>query len=282
MNKAIAAVPLDVYYRSLSQIELYKLNAVLSQDPKKVKPEDAQKQFSTVLSNAIKAGIAATNADPKNYLNWIALGQVYQSASDPALGVTGAYESAQFAYNEALRRNPKNPGILILFSQLAQTHKDLTAAEQYATQAIQAKKDYLDAYFLLSQIEVANKNIKGAIDSVTSASVIDPTNAAIFFQLGLLKYNNQDYAGAIIALEKATNLTPDYANAKYFLGLSYEATGEHQKALAEFTALKATNPDSQEVATILTNLQAGKPIFTNAKTTKPEKAKTLPIKETVQ
>ena len=282
MNKAILAVPMDVYYRALSQIELYKLNAILSQDPKKVKPEDAQKQFSETLSTAIKAGIAATNADPKNYLNWIALGQVYQSASVPEFGVSGAYESAQFAYNEALRRNPKNPGILVLFAQLAQTHKDLAVAEKYAEQAIAQKKNYLDAYFLLSQLQAANKNVKGAIESVTAASVIDPTNAAVFFQLGLLKYNEKDFDGAMLALQKATELTPNYANAKYFLGLSYEALGMRDKAIAEFTELKQSNPDSQEVATILANLESGKPIFTDGKTAKPEKGKSLPVKEVAQ
>ncbi|MBA3733448.1 tetratricopeptide repeat protein [Patescibacteria group bacterium] len=281
MEKAISAVPNDAYYRALSEIEIAKLSAILASDPKKIKPEDAQKQFSTTLTSAIKAGLAAKDADPTNYLNWITLGRVYEAVSIPELQVQGAYESAQFAYGEALRRNPKNPGILILFSRLAIAHKDLKQAAQYAFQAIQAKKNYIDAYFLLSQIEVADKNIQAAIDSVTAASVIDPTDPGIFFQLGLLKYNVQDFAGAITAFEKAKSLTPEYANAKYFLGLSYEATGQHDKAIKEFQDLKLTNPDSVEVNTILANLLAGKPIFTNANP-KPEKASTLPVQEKQQ
>ncbi len=282
MLQAISAVPNDVYYRALAQIEIYKLNKVLSQDPKKVSAVDVQKQFSAILTNAIKAGIAAKDADPTNYQNWIALGQVYDAVSVPELQVAGAYESAQYAYGQALQRNPKNPGILLLFARLAVTHKDLALAEQYANQAITAKSNYLDGYFLLSQIEVANKDIKGAIDSTTAATVLSPTDAGLFFQLGLLKYNIQDFAGAIQALETATKLTPDYANAKYFLGLSYEATGQHAKAIEQFAALKVTNPDSKEVDAILTNLKAGKPIFTNTTPTNPAKAKTLPVKETVQ
>ena len=270
MAKAISAVPNDVYFRALSEIELVKLNAILSQDPKKVKPEDAQKQFSDTLSTAIKAGISAKDADLSNYLNWVALGRVYEAVSMPELKVDGAYESAQFAYGEALRRNPKNPGIMILFARLAVTYKDLASARQYALQAISVKKNYVDAYFLLSQIEVAGNNIKGAIEATTAATVIDPTDPGLFFQLGLLKYNNRDFAGAVESLEKATTLTPNYANAKYFLGLSYERLGEREKAIAQFAELKTTNPDSVEVDTILTNLKAGKPIFTDTKTTKPE------------
>src|SRR3989344_4231023 len=277
MLKAISSVPNDVYYRALSEIEIIKLNQILSQDPKTVKGEDAQKQFSDTLTSAIKAGIAAKDADQKNYLNWIALGRVYEAVSIPELKVSGAYESAQFSYGEALRHNPKNPGIFILYARLAIVKKDLKQARNYALQAIQAKRNYIDAYFLLSQIEVEDKNIKGAIESVTAASVIDPTNSGVFFQLGLLKYNSEDWKGAIEGFLKALEITPNYANAKYFLGLSYEKTKEHAKAIAEFEALKVSNPDSKEVDTILSNLKANKNIFTDTATSNPDK---LPVKET--
>lgn len=279
MVKAIMAVPNDVYYRALSEIQIYKLNEILSQDPKVVKAEDIQKQFSNGLTSAIKAGIAAKDADPANYLNWISLGRVYEAVSVPQLNVQGAYESAGLAYQEALRRNPKNPGILMLFARLAVNHNDLKTAEAYALQAVQAKNNYLDAYFLLSQIEVATQNIQGAINSVTAASIIDPTNPAIFFQLGLLKYNIGDYNAAIVSLEKATGMTPDYANAKYFLGLAYEITKQHDKALVQFEDLAKTNPESKEVQAILTNLRAGKPIFNSPAETKPQKGSELPVKE---
>ncbi len=277
MLSAISSVPLDVYYRALSEIETVKLKAILSQDPAKVKPEDAQKQFSSTLQNAITSGLLAKNADPDNYLNWISLGKVYEAVSMPELKVNGSYESAQFAYTEALRRNPKNPGILILLSRLATIKKDFTQAENYVKQAIGLKSNYTEAYFLLSQIEVENNNIKGAIDSVTSASVIEPTNSGIFFQLGLLKYNAKDWRGAMDALEKAVRISPDYANAKYFLGLSYQSLGEYPKAIKQFEDLKVTNPDNKEVNTILSNLKAGKSPFPSSE--KPEKGKKLPVKE---
>ncbi len=88
MLKAIETVPNDLYFRSLSQIELLKLKAVAEQDPNKVKNEVIQQQFSDVLSNAIKASLAAKDVDPANYLNWISLGQVYETVSVPALPAT--------------------------------------------------------------------------------------------------------------------------------------------------------------------------------------------------
>lgn len=278
ITKAISALPVDVYYRALSEIEVAKIGQILSQDPKTIKPEVVQKEFSDTLSSAIKAGMAARDADPTNYLNWTSLGLVYEAVSAPELKVEGAYDSAQVAYAEAFRRNPKNPGILGLESRAALTSKTYAQARNYALQAIQLKKNYLDAYFLLAQIEVADNNLKGAIDSVNAASVIDPTNSATFFQLGLLKYYNKDYTGAISALEKATTMTPDYANAQYFLGLSYEQAGQHGKAITEFEGLKVTNPDSKEVEDILTSLKVGKSIFTNTTSTF-GKSSQLPVKE---
>ena len=280
MARAIATVPYDTYYRALSEIELIRLGQVVNQDATKIKEEDLQKQFIEVFTAAVNAGIGARNADPVNYLNWIALGKIYESVIP--LKVQQSYESAQFAYNEALRRNPKNPGIYVLFARLEIARGDLKSARNYVSQAIQAKQNYTDAYFLLSQIEVADKNVKGAIDSVTTATVIDPTNANTFFQLGLLKYNAQDITGAITALEQSLKIAPDYANAKYFLGLSYESLGQHDKAIALFEDLAKTNPDSKEVATILESLKVGKPVFTSQQDTKPENRATLPVKEKTQ
>lgn len=280
MQQAISAVPHDINYRALTEIELTKLNAISMEDPKLIPAVTIQEQFRETLTNAIKAGLAATQVDPSNYLNWVALGNVYAAVSVPQLAVKGAYQSAMDAYSQALRRSPKDPSILLLFARLAVAQNDLTAATSYAEQAIQLKSNYLDAYFLLSQIEVANKDIKGAIAATLSASVINPTDPGIFFQLGLLRYNIADYAGAISALTQATKLTPDYANAKYFLGLSYDMVGEKDKAIGEFLDLRETNPDSTEIKTILENLLAGRPALSNAPNPKPEKGKTLPIKET--
>src|SRR3989344_1721901 len=116
MMNAIEVVPNDIYYRSLSEIELLKLNAVVSQDTSKVKVEDIQKQFNDVLTDAITAAKSAQNKDSLNYLNWMALGRVYETISAPELKIDGAYESAQFAYTEALKHNPKNPGIFLFLA----------------------------------------------------------------------------------------------------------------------------------------------------------------------
>ena len=109
--------------------------------------------------------------------------------------------------------------------------------------------------------------------------IIDPKNGAVFFQLGLLKYNASDWNGAATAFLQAIGLAPDYSNAKYFLGLSYDALGQRSSALEQFKQILITNPDSAEVKTIITNLQAGRRALSNAPEPEPEKGKQLPVKE---
>jgi cytochrome c-type biogenesis protein CcmH/NrfG len=276
MNKAISIVPADIYYRSLSEIYLVELNAIVTQDSTKISKEDLQKQVQDSITKTVTAAISARDADPWNYLNWTNLGRVYHAIVP--LKIEGAYESAAQSYSEAFRRNPKNPGIFLLMAQLEADHENLANAKNYALQAIQVKQNYVDAYYLLAQIEVADKNLKGAIESITALSVLSPNDPNVFFQLGYLKFNGEDYAGAIESLEKALTLSPEFANAKYYLGISYEAVRDHSKALQQFRDLKKTNPDSKEVTDILALLEAGKSIFdTPVQSTKT--GSSLPVKE---
>lgn len=282
INKAIATVPYDVYYRAQSELAVAKINTLLSQDLSKANKEEVQKFFTDELTKAITAGLNAQKADDSNYLNWIALGRAYEIAVPPQTEVSGAYEGAVLAYTKALERNPQNPAISLLFARLEAAKNNLKKAKEYAILAINQKPNYIDAYYFLSQLEVADKNIPGAVESVKAAAVIEPTNPAIFFQLGLLQYNAADYKEAIGSFVQSLNLAPDYANSKYFLGLSLVLTGDVPNAIKIFEDLKATNPESQEVEFILTNLKAGKSPFTNAQppiTNAPEKRQNPPVKE---
>jgi tetratricopeptide (TPR) repeat protein len=290
MNNAISAMPYDVYYRSLAEIEISKIQAIVAQGQAANGTKSQQDALnaqatsaaeSSALGSAVSAGLSARDADPSNYLNWIELGRAYESAVP--LQVSGAYQSAASAYGEALRRNPQNPGIYLLFAQLDIDQNNLAEAKQYAEAAISAKQDYLDAYYLLAQIEVDQKDLKSAIESVTAATVLSPSDPALFFQLGVLQFNNNDFAGAVTTLQRSLTLSPQYANAQYFLGLSYEAEKQHSQAIAQFEALQKTNPDNTQVSAILNALLAGKPIFAAPATTPTTSKNTaLPVQEKQQ
>ena len=136
--------------------------------------------------------------------------------------------------------------------------KDTEAAKADIAKALEQRRDYADAIFLLSQIQIAEGDVSSAVKSVEAVATLNPTDPGIFFQLGLLYYNQKNYQMAVLALERAVTLSPQYANAKYFLGLSYYQAGDKARSLAQFKDLAASNPDSQEVKAAVAAIESGK------------------------
>jgi tetratricopeptide (TPR) repeat protein len=268
----------DAYLRSLSELQIMKLERLLQRED--IEPEAARTEFQEILGAAISTARAAIEYDSSNYLNWLSLGRVYEAVVP--LQIEGAYEEAVLTYEEALARNPKNPAILLIMARLEAGNGDMTKARELIARSLSLKNNYTEAIFLLSQIEVSEGNIEEAIESVESAALISPHDPIVFFQLGFLKYTNKDYRGAITALERAVILNQVYANAKYFLGLSYEAVDRTDDAIAQFEDIQFLNPDNQEIKLILSNLKAGRDPFSGATppvTSAPEERETLPIEE---
>jgi cytochrome c-type biogenesis protein CcmH/NrfG len=256
LGKAISTQPQDVYYRSLAELEFARAQSVVNNSS--ITTEERTNQFQTAMGQSIASAQAAINKNPGDYENWLLLASLYSYLVPKPIAIDGAYESARVTYEEAKKRNPSNPQIPLLIARLELDHENPSGARQHINEALALKVDYADAYFLLTQIEISENNISQAIKSAETGVLLTPGNSGVLFELGVLKYSNKDYAGAIQALAAALSITPEYANAKYFLGLSYENVARHDEAIKMFEDLKATNPDNQEVATILENLKAGK------------------------
>ena len=278
--KAITLDNASLYYRSLTQIDIMRMSALLSQNSTNISTDVLRNQFQNLLSAALNHGQQAVAIDKTDYQNWVSLGQVYEVVVP--IKITNAYESAVNAYKQALALNPKSPSLFLMLARLEASNGNNAMAKNYISQALQQKNNYTEAIFLLAQIQVAEGNIKDAISSVEAASYLAPSDSGIFFQLGLLRYNNKDFKGAVSAFEQAVTLNSAYANAKYFLGLSYHRIGRVKDAINQFKDLKITNPDNKEVELILKNLNAGLAPFSNATPpidSQPEKRSKPPVPE---
>jgi len=279
-EKLLSAVRLsesDLYYRALAQLDIARLNEVVSQTDV---PEDTLRtQFGAVLGAAIDNAVSATSVDPMNYQNWRSLGQVYGSIV--SLGVEGSYQSAKDAYERALELNPHSPSLYLTLARLEAANNDTAAAREYINSAIEQKNNYTEAVFFLSQVEIAEGNTDAAISSVEAASAIAPNDATIFFQLGLLRYNNGQFERAVVALERAVSLSSTYSNAKYFLGLSYYDLGRVEDSIGQFEDVATLNPGNDEVKTILTRLKNGESPLEdlNSQNNRLEDIEALPIEE---
>lgn len=268
----------DVYYRTLSQLNLIKINQLVSQQ--NLSQDILKNQFQAALGTAQAAAQAALSLDKTKYENWVSAGSVYEAVVP--FNFKDAYEQALASYKQAQVLNPLNPALPLIMARLEVAHSNVSQAKTDIGQAIQMKNDYTDAIYMLAQIQINEGDLKSAIQSVEALTYTNPNDPGIYFQLGFLRYNNKDYTGAASAFEQAIALAPDYANAKYFLGLSYSKLNKDDLALAQFKALQASNPSNTEIRTIVNNLTAGKDAFANVPppNNTPEKRSTPPVKET--
>lgn len=280
MIRAIQIGGYDLYYRGLSELNLIQVNQILSEEG--ATPESVRDRFQITIANSIENARAATSVNPRNYMNWIALGRVYAALVPEPFAIPGAYDNAKKTYEEAQKVNPKSPLIPILLARLEVSNGNLNGARDYANAAIALKSNYADAHFLIAQIEATQGNIDKAIPALETTLLLSPQNPGLFFQLGLLKYNDRDWNGAVEAFSRAIQLVPEYANAKYFRGLSYVRIGDTEKAILDFTELKETNPDNEEVDAILTNLRENQDPFAGTEapiTNRPERRPEPPIQD---
>lgn len=255
-NKLIRATeldPVDTYFTALSRLNFSKAQAAAAATTGA--PEENRASFEEGVRRAIEGARLAVNVNPASYGNWVSLGNVYAALVPQPLNVEGAYENAQFAYQEALKRNPNNPELPLFLAQLEIARGRVEEGRSFIRRAIALKEDYADAYLLLAQLEARENNIPAAIESAEALAVLLPNNPGIHFELGLLKYSSQDYQGAIESLLEAVKITPDYANAKYYLGLSYGKLGRKNEARNQFEDLLVTNPDSPEIKEALEALE---------------------------
>lgn len=257
----------DVYYRTLSQVYVAEIGVLVNDQ--KISPEALKSNLQQLVNFAQNSASMAVSQNPKQYINYVNLGNVY--ASLEPLSIQGSYESAVTSYTKASELAPNNPSILLARAQLEFIKKNNDEARKFIEKALALKLNYTDALFLLAQIETNEGNNAGAIKQVERAVELNPNDSTIFFRLGLLRYNNASYTSAIGAFEQAVLLDNAYWNARYFLGLSYQKVGRNTDALIQFKILSQVMPDNEDVKKAidsLSNVQASAaPIVTPTTTT---------------
>ncbi len=252
LDKALMLAPVDSHYMAVSRINFAKAQAAASSATGT--PEQNQAKFQDALSKSIQAARSAVSVNPASYENWVNLGLIYTSLVPEPLKVEGSYENAQFAYSEALKRNPNSPEVVLLLARLELAKGNTDNARSYLRRSIALKEDYADAYLALAQLEMQQNNLPAAIASTQALVTLLPNNSGLHFELGLLRYSNKDFTGAVESLERALTLSPDYANAKFYLALSYKELNRIIEARALLQDLVASNPDSAELKTALSEL----------------------------
>lgn len=274
-KRSLAIRETDDALRFLANIQVARAQAAVASTEST--QEARTEGFQTAVAGAVGHARAAVALAPRDYTNWLALARIYEALIP--VGVEGAYQSAQQTYVEAIRRNPRNPGLYLSAARMEGAAGSEQSLRDAVTQALTLKPNYTDAVLLIVQLEIAKNNLQGAIAASMAAVQTAPDNAGLWLQLGLLALNANAPADAAVAFERALTLIPEYANAKYFLGLTYYQLGKTAEAAGLFSELAAANPDNAEVALVLANMRAGKAPFAGSAVENPTRPANPPVPE---
>jgi tetratricopeptide (TPR) repeat protein len=288
-TKAISLDASDLYWQARAEVALVKaqkLAATVTSTTTASTSQAVLVEITDILGKGLSYAKSAIAFDPTNYYNYLSEARIGEAQTN--VGMANAYDNTVKAYNSAIGTNPYNPSTYLSLASFEAGQKKYDDSITALGKSLQVKNNYLDAVYLLSQVYAAKGDTANAITAAKVAVELNPQNSLLLFQLGILDYNNKDYAGAVDALGKALKVQPDYANAKYFLGLSYARLNDPAKAIVQFDDLAKTNADNKDIALILSNLKAGKSIFSDTAvptatapvaTTAKGKQSALPIKE---
>lgn len=258
VNRSILFAPSERAYQLAAAIGIGRMRQIVADTT--LTPSDAQQQFQAALTGGIQAGTTATRLWPKNYQNWVMLGNVYETVVP--LNIDGAYDNAKAAFVQAETLSPTNPTLPFILAQLEIAKGNGAAAEEDLVKAITLKHDYTQAIFLLSQLQAQEGKAKEALQAAEAAAYFAPNDPTVLFQVGILRSANGNTDGAIQALAQAVSVNPQYANAHFFLGVMYAIKGQYDKALTELNTVAAFSADNAKaVAADIASLQAGKNPF---------------------
>ncbi len=265
MESAIKINPKsDAYLRDISQAYLAKLSIELK---KKDNSDQENQIIQALIRGAVNSSVQATDISSSNASNWSVRGFIYSNLI-PLF--SGFDENAIKAYDEAIKLEPSSPYFPVqqgiahmtkyysLDKDSADRKKEISAAKERFSAAIELKQDYAQALFQLAMIYNEEGRTSEAISKLEEAKKAAPFDVGLAFQLGLVYYQNKDYGKAKTEFERALLIDSKYANALYFLGLVYDQQNDRQKATEMFEKVLVLNPDNEEIKKILDNLKNGK------------------------
>lgn len=113
-------------------------------------------------------------------------------------------------------------------------------------QAVDQRKDYVDAFFYIGYCQSELGKYQDATKSFKQALQIKPDHPEAHFGLGVACVNLGWNQEAVESFKEAIRVKPDYADAHYNLGLAYVNLGWTKEAVESFKEAVRINPDYAE------------------------------------
>ena len=145
------------------------------------------------------------------------------------------YNQAASVLNAWLAKNPESTTALYFLATIQNNylnHSD--EAIKIYTKLLQLEPDDTRAHSQMAQIYLKQKNNKKALEEFQAIERQYPNDLSIKLQIASLYQEQGSIEGAIQKLNEVLELNPEADRVHYFLGLLYEKTSAHQKALDHF------------------------------------------------
>ncbi len=167
--------------------------------------------------------------------SWYLQGLIKEMKGDLA----GAYHCLE----TASELDPEAIPVLMELAQVAARIGKTEEAEQWIEQALVIAPKNIRLKLMLGRIYASAGNTAAAIEVLDDILKDDPDNEEALFLMGSLYAQSQKFQKAIPTLEKAASQKGTRSfMAHYYLGKIYQAKGEQDKALEEFSKAAAANP----------------------------------------
>jgi tetratricopeptide (TPR) repeat protein len=174
---------------------------------------------------------------------------------DPAAAGTHAYGSGDYQgalaqFEEAVKRNPRDPEAINNLAQVLVRLGRATEALPHFERACSLNPDKWSYRFNLARALSQLNRWDESVASYRQAQQLYPDDYVTTFNLALTLHKKGDEAGAVAEYEKAIALNPEDASFRMALGISYEAlqrTRDAAAAYSEYLRLAPTAGDAEKV-----------------------------------
>jgi predicted O-linked N-acetylglucosamine transferase (SPINDLY family) len=147
-----------------------------------------------------------------------------------ALHRQGRLDEAEVAYREALRRDPRQPGVLYALAEVLADAQQTDAALAALGEALRWAPQHPQIHHRLGILLAETKRYGEAIDAFRRAIALKPDYARAWNNLGNALRANGRLTEAVDALNTALRLQPDYALGHFNLAIALREQGRHTQA----------------------------------------------------
>jgi len=165
---------------------------------------------------------------------------------------------AKQALNRALQLNPNLSDVysaLALIQFLSE--RDWRAAEQSLQKAIELNPNNADTYLRYGYFLTAEGKFEEALAKLDKALQLNPLSPIVQTDISLTHLCARRYATAVEQLEEVVAENPEVSLPRWFLGLSYDANEEPEKAFAGYLRALEREGGAELAARLETIKQSG-------------------------